>query len=249
MPRRPIIGIPLQSYPAVPGERPALWGIGQSYVEVLARHGAIPWLVPPLTDDPAAIRSIFERIDGLLLAGGSDIHPNRYGELVRPECGPIDPNRDSVEIELVRQTVEANRPVLGICRGLQLMNVARGGTLYQDIAAQVPAALKHDYTARQGHLDRTGSPHDVTVKAGTRLAGILGTNGFPVNSIHHQAVKDLGRDLVATAYAPDGVVEALELPSHPFFLGVQWHPEDLLDSQPSMAALFAAFVSAAGNRV
>lgn len=245
---RPVIGIPMQSLAAVPGERQAMWALGQRYVEVLARHGAVPWLIPALVDDPGAIRSIFDRLDGLLLAGGSDIHPGQYGESIRPECGPIDPNRDTVEIDLVRRSVEANRPAFGICRGLQLMNVARGGTLYQDIAAQVPAALKHDYTARQGHLDRTGSPHDVAVKAGTRLASILGTNGFPVNSIHHQAVKDLGAGLVATAYAPDGVVEALELPSHPFFLGVQWHPEDLLESQPSMAALFDAFVGAAASR-
>lgn len=244
MAHRPIIGIPLQSIAAVPGEKPAQWAIGQRYVEVLRQFGAVPWLIPPLVNDPEAIREIFDRLDGLVLAGGSDIEPGRYGEAARPECGPTDPDRDAVEILLVKLALDHTLPLLGICRGVQLLNVACGGSLYQDIAAQVPAAIKHDFTAKQGHLDRAGSPHDVTVKAGTRLAAILGTHVVPVNSIHHQAVKELGRGLVASAYAPDGVVEALEQVSHPFALAVQWHPEDLVETQPVMGRLFEAFMEA-----
>lgn len=245
MPGRPLIGIPLQTYPAVPGERPALWGIGRSYLEALARHGAVPLPIPPLASDPELAVLYAERIDGLLLAGGSDIAPARYGEPVRAQCGAIDPERDAVELELVRLVRDARKPVFGICRGMQLLNVACGGTLYQDIPSQVPAALKHDYTARQGHTDRTDSPHDVTVKPGTKLSAILGSTLHAVNSIHHQAVKDLGRDLITSAFAPDGIVEGIETPGPEFVLGVQWHPEDLLDVQPGMGRLFAAFVEAA----
>ncbi len=248
MPGRPIIGVPLQSYPSVPGERPALWGIGRSYFEALARHGAVPLPIPPLAHDAEAVRAYADRIDGLLLAGGSDIAPTRYGEPTRAQCGAIDPERDAVELELVRRMRDAGKPVFGICRGMQLLNVACGGSLYQDIPTQVPAALKHDYTAKQGHVDRSDSPHDVTVKPGTTLAALLGEALFPVNSIHHQAVKELGSGLVACAFAPDGIVEGIELPGHPFFLGVQWHPEDLLESQPAMSRLFAAFVASAMSR-
>lgn len=245
MPSRPLIGIPLQTYPAVPGERPALWGIGRSYFLALARHGALPLPIPPLADDPDAAREYAQHIDGLLLAGGSDIAPDRYGEAKRAQCGAVDPERDAVELELVRLTRDAGKPIFGICRGMQLLNVAFGGSLYQDIPTQVPAAIKHDFTAKQGHTDRTDSPHDVTVKPGTKLSEILGSTLHPVNSIHHQAVKDLGAGLVACAFAPDGILEGIELPGHPFFLGVQWHPEDLLDVQPGMGRLFAAFVDAA----
>lgn len=245
MPHRPVIGIPLQTLAGLPGERPAAYSIGQRYIEVLSRFDAIPWPIPPLANDPDTIRKIFDRLDGLVLAGGSDIVPGRYGEAARPECGPTDPDRDAVEILLVKMALDHSLPILGICRGAQLLNVACGGSLYQDIAAQVPAAIKHDFTAKQGHHDRTGSPHDVTVKAGSKLAEILGTTFLPVNSIHHQAVKELGSGLVASAYAPDGVVEALEMSSHAFVLAVQWHPEDLIDTQPVMGRLFEAFVAAA----
>lgn len=242
--RRPVIGIPMQTLVGVLGERQPMWSIGQRYLEALVRAGGIPWPIPAMSGELETIRSIFSRLDGLLLTGGSDIEPQRYGESPRPECGATDPARDAVELELVLLALDANRPVLAICRGLQMLNVACGGTLYQDIPTQVPAALKHDYTARQGHLDRTGAPHDVAIKPGSRLARLLGTSITAVNSIHHQAIKDLGQNLVATAFATDGIIEAIEQPDKHFVLGVQWHPEELLETQPIMARLFDAFIQA-----
>lgn len=245
MATRPVIGIVTQTQSAVPGERPASWLMSQRYVEVLRSFGAVPWLIPLFAHDPDTLHEIFARLDGLFLAGGADIAPARYGEAARPECGVTDPDRDAVEIALTRQAVSRGVPVFGICRGLQTLNVACGGTLYQDIAAQVPAAIKHDYTLAQNHLDRTHLPHDVTVKAGSRVADILGSAVVPVNSIHHQAVKDLGDGLTATAFAPDGIVEAIEGPPGAFVLGVQWHPEELVETQPVMRRLFEAFLAAA----
>jgi putative glutamine amidotransferase len=245
MATRPVIGIVTQTQPAIPGERPASWLMSQRYVEVLRSFGAIPWLIPLLAHDADTLDEIFARLDGLFLAGGADLSPGRYGEPARPECGVTDPDRDAVEIALTQRAVAEKLPVFGICRGLQSLNVACGGTLYQDIAAQVPATIKHDYTIAQNYLDRTFSPHDVTVKAGTRLADILGSAVVPVNSIHHQAVKDLGAGLTATAFAPDGIVEAIEGPPGAFVLGVQWHPEELVETQPVMRRLFEAFLSAA----
>ena len=194
--------------------------------------------------DVADVAEVLAAIDGVLLSGGEDLAPARYGERPHPSVVDVNLERDAFEIALIEGARTKRLPIFAICRGIQVLNVACGGSLYQDIAAQVPAAIKHDFTARQGHLDRAGSPHDVTVKAGTRLAAILGTHVVPVNSIHHQAVKELGSGLIASAFAPDGVVEALERSSHPFALAVQWHPEDLVDAQPVMGRLFEAFVEA-----
>ncbi|QEL20006.1 gamma-glutamyl-gamma-aminobutyrate hydrolase family protein [Limnoglobus roseus] len=247
MAKRPVIGIVMQSQSAIPGERPAAWLMSQRYIEVLESFGAVPWLIPLLTNDSDTLREIFERLDGLFLAGGADIEPSRYGEATRPVCGGTDANRDAVEISLIRQALESRTPIFGICRGLQILNVACGGSLYQDIATQVPAAIKHDFTAAQQHLDRTAQVHDVTVKAGSRLADLLGSAVLPVNSIHHQAVKDLGKDLIATAFSPDGVIEGVEGTTGGYVLAVQWHPEELVETTPAMRRLFSDFVTAAAE--
>lgn len=247
MPPRPVIGIVMQSQTAIPGERPAAWLMSQRYVEVLQSFGAVPWLIPLLANDPDTLSEIFRRLDGLFLAGGADVEPNRYGETRKPACGATDANRDAVEIAMIQQAMAERTPIFGICRGLQILNVACGGSLYQDIATEVPAAIKHDFTAAQQHLDRTVEVHDVTVKAGTRLAGILGTGVMPVNSIHHQAVKEIGRNLTATAFSPDGVVEALEGDDGNFVLAVQWHPEELVDAHANMRKLFTEFLTAAAE--
>lgn len=247
MPPRPVIGIVMQSQSAIPGERPASWLMSQRYVEVLQSFGAVPWLIPLLANDPDTLAEIFRRLDGLFLAGGADVEPNRYGETRKAACGPTDANRDAVEIAAIQHALKARTPVFGICRGLQILNVACGGSLYQDIATEVPAAIKHDFTAAQKHLDRTAEVHDVTVKPGTRLAGILGSGVMPVNSIHHQAVKDIGKDLTATAFSPDGVIEALEGPADQFVLAVQWHPEELVDAHANMRQLFTEFLAASAR--
>ena len=158
------------------------------------------------------------------------------------KCGRIDEARDAVELTLARWALADGLPVFGICRGIQVLNVAAGGTLYQDIASQVPGSLKHDYWP--GH-PRNLLTHQVTVNNDSHLAAILSGAEVAVNSLHHQAVKDLAPNFMVVARSPDGLIEAIEGHGHPFALGVQWHPEGLVEDAPPMRRLFEEFVSAA----
>jgi putative glutamine amidotransferase len=202
-------------------------------------------LLPLLPHDPEGMRELFERLDGVFLTGGVDVDPARYGEPKHPLCGTTDSDRDAVELMLLEHAIAVGKPVLAVCRGIQILNVARGGTLYQDVTAQVPAALKHDYFPTPSNPSRTYLAHEITVAAGTRLAAILGETVVPVNSMHHQAIKDLAADLRPTAFAPDGIIEAVEGPGGHYLVGVQWHPEELTDAHPGMRRLFTSFVEAA----
>jgi putative glutamine amidotransferase len=245
MPRRPVIGIATQTLPAVAGERQACWLMGHSYVEELRKVGAIPWLIPLLPHDPETLHEIFDRLDGVFITGGVDVDPANYGEAKSPLCGTTDPDRDAVEIALLRHALGRKLPVFAVCRGIQILNVACGGTLYQDVTTQVPAALKHDYFPTPQSPSRKYLAHDVTVKPGSRLGHILQGAVVPVNSMHHQAIKTLAPNLVPTAYAPDGIIEGVEGADGPYLVAVQWHPEELTDSHPGMARLFTSFVEAA----
>lgn len=244
MSRRPVIGIATQTLPAVAGERQACWLMGRSYIEELRKVGAVPWVIPLIPQDPDTLQEIFDRLDGVFITGGVDVDPGRYGEPKTPLCGTIDPDRDAVEIALLRHALNRNLPVLAVCRGIQILNVACGGTLYQDVSAQVPAALKHDYFPTPERPCRKYLAHDVTVKAGSRLGHILGDARVPVNSMHHQAIKDLAPGLAATAYAPDGIIEAVEGTDSQYLVAVQWHPEELTETQPGQARLFRTFAGA-----
>ncbi len=245
MARRPVIGIATQTLPAMPGVRQACWLMGHSYIEALRKVGGVPWLIPLVPHDPDTLQAIFDRLDGVFITGGVDVDPSRYGEPKTPLCGTTDPDRDAVEIALLRHAVDRGLPVLAVCRGLQILNVAFGGTLYQDVTAQVPAALKHDYFPTPEQPSRKFLAHDVSVKANSRLGHILGDGVVPVNSMHHQAIKDLAPNLAATAFAPDGIVEGVEGTASSFLIAVQWHPEELTDTQPGMARLFSSFADAA----
>jgi putative glutamine amidotransferase len=197
-------------------------------------------LLPHLIDT-ALLRTLYERLDGLLLPGGGDIDPARYGEPLHEKCGPITPGRDEMELTLARWAVDGGKPLLAICRGIQVLNVALGGSLYQDIEAQVPEAVKH--TGNPEH-PRHRLSHPVDIVPGTRLAGIVGTTSLPVNSMHHQAVKDLAPGLNVAARAPDQIVEAAEVEHHPFAIGIQWHPEDLAANDTRAQGLFDALANA-----
>lgn len=245
MSRRPVIGIATQTLPAVPGERPPCWLMGRTYVEELRKVGAVPWVIPLIPHDPATLQEIFNRLDGVFITGGVDVDPSHYGETKTPLCGETDTDRDVVEIALLRHALERNLPVLAVCRGIQILNVTCGGTLYQDVTAQVPAALKHDYFPTAATPSRKYLAHDVTVKQGSRLGRILGDAVVPVNSMHHQAIKDLAPNLAPTAYAPDGIIEGVESLDERFLIAVQWHPEELTETQPGMARLFSTFAAAA----
>ncbi|HEY2787667.1 MAG TPA: gamma-glutamyl-gamma-aminobutyrate hydrolase family protein [Fimbriiglobus sp.] len=241
---RPVIGIATQTLQPT-GELPKCWIMGQRYVEVLRQAGAVPWLLPLFPGDPDTMREIFQRLDGVFLTGGADVDPSHYGESKEPFCGATDLARDAIEIMLLKYATEAHLPVLAVCRGIQILNVAFGGTLYQDVTKQVPAALKHDYFPTPAQPSRSFLAHDIAVKQGSRLAEILGGSMLPVNSMHHQAIKDLAPGLKPTAYAPDGIIEGVEGTNGQFLIAVQWHPEELADSQPGMKRLFSTFVEAA----
>jgi putative glutamine amidotransferase len=230
--RAPVIGLSAYAVRAA-------WGVWDTdavllprgYVDGVLRAGGLPVLLPPL---PGVIEQVLPRLDGLLLAGGPDLDPHRYGAQPGPQTQPPSLERDDAELRLLAGAVDAGLPVLGVCRGLQVLNVARGGSLVQHLP---------DVLDGEEHAPAPGvyGLHPVTVSAGTRLADVLGrTVVDAVPSYHHQGIERLGDGLVATAWAPDGTVEAVEDPSLPFCVAVQWHPEAGDDP-----ALFTGLVRAA----
>jgi putative glutamine amidotransferase len=216
------------------GERDRAY-VYTTYVEALRRAGALPVLIPP---QPENARELIDDLDGILLAGGDDCDPAVYGQARHPSVEPMDPRRQENDLTLARAARERGIPTLGICLGVQVMNVAAGGTLVQDIASSIDTNIDHASEPSDRHR------HEVFIQSGTHLADILGARELNVNSSHHQAIGQVADDLRVTAHAPDGVIEGLEDPSHPFYVGVQWHPEDM-PREPSASALFGAFVDAA----
>lgn len=243
---RPLIGVTtqtLQSIDGIPEGLPLSVVMNQRYYLAAAAMGAVPVLVP-LLDDLETLRAIYERLDGLLIPGGVDIDPAIYGEPPHEKLGRVDLARDRVELQLTTWAIEDRKPFLGLCRGLQVLNVACGGTLHQDIGAQVPDAIKHDCFPTYG-FDRAHLAHDVTLTEGSHLGSMMALDHIAVNSMHHQAIKTLGAGLRATAVASDGIVEAAEIDDDSFIVGVQWHPEVFDFTQPQTQTLFRAFVDAA----
>jgi putative glutamine amidotransferase len=198
--------------------------------------------------DDATLRSIYTRLDGVFLPGGADIDPTSYGREPHPLCDKTDRERDRVELALARWAMEDGKPVLGVCRGMQLVNVAAGGSLYEDLAEQLPGSIKHDYFPFKGQsFARDHLAHEVEVRGGSRLAELFGAGQLPVNSMHHQGVRDLGAGLTATATAPDGLIEAIEGTGNSYLVAVQWHPEALTDRDAKTRRLFSDFVDAAAS--
>jgi putative glutamine amidotransferase len=234
----PAIGITCRRLLAAEG--PPRVGQNEAYVLALMRAGAAPVLLPQLTEH-SRLRRLYDVLDGLLLPGAGDIDPARYGEARHEKCGPVSPELDEVELTLARWAVDDEKPLLAICRGIQVLNVALGGTLYQDIAAQIPGGEEH-VKHRRGPRDFLAHPAAITPSS--RLAGLLGATSLPVNSLHHQAVKDVAPGLAVVARAPDSLIEAAEVSEHPFAIGVQWHPEELVDRDPRSQKLFDALVVA-----
>ena len=213
-----------------PGGRRDL-ALALAYPGAVSRAGGAPLIVPPFSPEND-VEAILERVDGVVMSGGPDIHPCLYGQDEHPELGPTDIGLDRFEIGFVRRALERELPLLGICRGAELINVARGGTLLQHVEGH-----------RQTEEARI-TTHDVRVEAGTRLAKVLGRTQVAVNTFHHQAVDKLGGDVRAVAWSDDGLVEGIELAGASFALGVQWHAEGLID-EPEQCALFSSFVAAA----
>jgi putative glutamine amidotransferase len=246
MPQRPVIGITTQTLHAIdgiPAGLPESWVMNQRYFLAATIVGGVPWMVPLLDDDPATLREIYERLDGVLIPGGVDLDPATFGEARHPKLGAVDPARDRVELQLVRWAVADRKPVLGLCRGIQVMNVALGGTLYQDLEAQVPEGIKHDYFPTAG-FERDHLAHEVSLARGSRLLAMMERPSFLVNSMHHQGIKTLAPDLIPSATAPDGLVEAVERAADHFYVGVQWHPEVFEMTDPHTRHLFHEFIAA-----
>ena len=239
--RRPLIGIPaaVLERPSAPGA--AYFQFNGNYPAALAASGALPVIIP-LGLPEEALADLFARLDGLCLAGGVDVDPAHFGEARHPALGKVDAPRDVTELTLARWALTADLPIFGICRGIQLLNVAAGGSLYQDLAAQMPAARQHDYSPADSPWEQP--VHAVRCAEGSRLAALLGTGEVMTNSFHHQAVKEVAGAFVPVAWASDGVVEGIEAPGHRFALGVQWHPEGMFLTDPLARELFAAFVEA-----
>ena len=211
----------------------------QAYVDAVMQAGGAPVLIPSrLAEDGWDV--LYARLDGILFSGGGDIALGHFLGEAHPRIGDVEPERDAIELKLVRAAVEDGKPFLGICRGCQMVNVALGGTLYTHLPDQLPGAMDHSYP---GNLRHTLA-HQVKVEEGTRSAAVFGEPIVWVNSHHHQGLKDIAPPLQVAGRAPDGLVEVVELSDHPFGLAVQWHPEWLTDQQPTRN-LFKRFVEAA----
>jgi putative glutamine amidotransferase len=235
---RPLIGIPIGRYTDSRGR--VYVRLPESYGLALTAAGAAPVLIQPL-GDAGALERIVSTLDGIVFPGGLDVHPQRYGEEIDPSV-TVDEPLDDLELKLAQWATDRELTTLGICRGQQLLNVALGGSLVQDLPSAGVAHPQSDLAIRD-HL-----AHPIEVEADSRLAAIFGSTSFEVNSFHHQAVKELGRGLKAVGWSPDGVIEALESTEHPWLLAVQFHPENLIASHEPSRRLFEAFVAACAER-
>ena len=242
--RAPLIGVTADLSGAsaqgtASAQEPRLF-LPQRYCRAIQEVGGIPLILPPIASR-IGLRRILDRLDAILISGGNfDIHPSYYGEKPIRALGLIKEERTEFELELVDSALAQNLPLLGICGGAQAINVALGGSLYQDIATELPNATQHE----QGWKRHKGG-HPIRIHPGTRLRRIVKTQRMEVNTTHHQAVRIVGKGLVINATAHDGLIEGLESSNHRFVLGVQWHPEILVQRDPSERRIFSSFISAA----
>jgi len=215
--------------------------LGEKYISAVEKAGGVPLPVPPL-QNCHLLNVIVQELDGLILTGGPDIDPSYFNQLPHPQLGRVCPKRDFSEIYLTVEFVRQSKPILGICRGLQVMNVAMGGTLFQDISSSIVNPLKHMQEAPGWHKS-----HEIEiVDVDSLIYKIIGRQRARVNSFHHQSVDKAASDLKVTAIAADGVIEAMEAKAGGFCIGVQWHPEYLLDD-PVHMRLFEYMIDAAKN--
>jgi len=238
--RRPAVGITI----GYDHRRPGFHELRREYVGSVEEGGGLPLILAP--GKPADAPDLLDRLDALLLSGGSDIDPALYGRPPHAKLGRVIRERDEFELALCREALRRDLPILAICRGQQVLNVATGGTLLQDLPSDLGSMVEHDPKGQRWQV-----AHEVKVRAGTQLREILGRDIVPVNSFHHQAVDEVGEGVVVSARAAgDDVVEAIEMPGHRFVLGVQWHPESFWGRPEStFRPLFAALTSATRARV
>ncbi|MBI3962288.1 MAG: gamma-glutamyl-gamma-aminobutyrate hydrolase family protein [Deinococcus sp.] len=236
---RPVIGLTTRTLPTENPVGRYQFAVPEGYVRAIVAAGGLPLELPLVPGELA--EEYLELVDGLLFTGGKDLSPMLYGEEPHQGLGEIDVARDEFEMSLARAALKRDLPLLGICRGIQTLNVAAGGTLYQDLPSQLPQSLKHEQKT-----DRQYTSHSVQIVPGSHLADMFGLS-MKVNSHHHQAVKAVAPGFQVTARASDGVIEAIEMAGQRFMVGVQWHPEALVDDYPAHRRLFTEFVRAASD--
>jgi putative glutamine amidotransferase len=244
MSSRPLIGVTTSEMrvaknvePTPQGEPPRKeMALGLAYLRAIEASGGLPLVIPPMPS--AVIAPLVDRLHGLCLSGGPDLDPVAYGAAPHAELGPTEPELDRFELDLAREAHARNLPILAICRGAQLLNVATGGTLFQHVPDRTDGTIKHRQTGAADSLT-----HLVDLAGGSLTAAVMGATEISVNSFHHQAVDRLGRGLLAVGWSPDGLVEAIEAPARDFVLGVQWHAECLAE-RPEQKRLFTGLVEA-----
>ena len=229
---KPIIGVTMTM-------NKGQYAINEAYVKSIIQAGGIPLMIPLGVEEDAL--AIVDKIDGLLITGGVDVHPHFYNEEPHQHLGDVMLERDQVELKLTQVAFERKLPIFGICRGIQLLNIALGGTLYQDIPTQYKGSpILHQQKAKRGEVC-----HFIEIKQGSQLAKIVGKERVAVNSFHHQGLKDVPEIFTITAQSSDGMIEAIEMKDYPFCLGVQWHPEEMvLVNEGHSLQLFKAFIDA-----
>lgn len=234
-----VIGVPLRPFTG-PGFPPKL-ALNRAYFDALEAAGATT-LPIPVSQDERHLRTLYDLLDGLLLPGGADVEPRRYGQEPREDCNlTLMPELDEVELTLATWAVADDLPVLAICRGIQVLNVACGGTLWQDVQVEGAARESHDREPRDSLV------HGLQIEQWSLLAHTIGETEVQVNSLHHQAIREVGGDLRAVARSSDGLIEGIEIPGHRFVIGIQCHPEELIKTEPWASRLFEHFVVAAAT--
>jgi putative glutamine amidotransferase len=240
----PLIGVLCRHDRSVNYRKKPVYAQGEAYMSAVSQAGGIPFLIP-LNLPLLSRRRLYDLADGILLAGGGDIDPALFNQASHPTQGDVQPDRDAEEIAVSRWAAAEGKPLLAICRGIQVVAVAAGGTLWQDLPSQMPEAACHRHNYHDG--DRYPDDylaHAVELSPSSRLARIVRTDTIWTNSFHHQAVQSVPEPWQIVGHSSDGVIEAIELPEHPFFCGVQWHPEVLVAGHESARQIFQAFVRA-----
>lgn len=242
--RKPLIGC--TTYRKISDQSPPINIIGlmPAYLDAIVAAGGVPVMIP-LGLSGEDLREIVDQMDGILLPGGGDIEPSVYQGNGHPTVSGIDGDRDRVEFVVARTAVSQRKPLLAICRGLQVLNVSLGGSLWEDVELLMPDAMHHEYV--NSH-PRNHLAHNVSIEPDSLLARQLGFTETAVNSLHHQGIRQLADELRATAVAPDGLIEGVEVIDHPYAVGVQWHPENIIQNAPHMLELFRGLVEAAAAK-
>ncbi len=239
---KPLIGITTQQDPNKHPWAAPMVAQNRQYPDAILAAGGLPVLLP-FTGDIRQLRDLYERLDGIVFAGGGDINPAEYGEVAHPLTKEVCLERDRIELQLIKWSIADNKPILAICRGLQLLNVALGGSLIQDIPSAMPAMSNHNVSSDK--QERHHLAHTLRIEPGSRTADIIGTTTIATNTHHHQGIKKPAPGLTVTGWAEDGIIECVELASSHFAIGVQSHPESLTTLGLGWQKLFGAFVQAA----